>query len=64
MYEARGCILVCLSVCRLCLSTLKFLFVRLYSEQSFGILAYCEPSYRPALLMRPLGMDTEVCVNT
>lgn len=54
---------VCVCV-HVCLCDAHFEVFCLCSEQSFGILAHCEPSYRPALLMRPLGMDTKVCVNT
>lgn len=35
----------------------------LYSEQCFSILGYTEPSYRPAVLMRPLGHGG-VCQHT
>ena len=58
-------VFLCVQFVCMCVFVMPTLnFFCLYSEQSFSILAYCEPSYRLALLMRPLGMDTEVCVNT
>lgn len=65
-FALHSLIMVCKCVCiSVCVSVEVPLWsFCLYCEQSFSILGYSESSYRPALLMRPLGMDTEVCVST